>query len=364
MASGDKFAAGAQGAGFYSASGNVVKGTGATITIPEMFVNIGGNGKGYMIAAAANMNPLTAANRDNSFTAFAVGQNYCGYACPVAGSAVAKVVFSINSTYPNGYSASTSRKITGFHYGRVRAVDSNNFPINTSNAVYGAGWKTNVADGIVWNSVWCLMNKPKCGADPTGLAKVGGIWVGIYKVSQASAPTVTGNKLVAGLGQSAYNAVPLSGTEGLSGDNFNELAKRSNMRLLTLAEWRQAAEGSPQGEDANNTYAWAATGNTARKETGYVSLAISAYNIVDCVGNLFEWLGTYSNRHDSTSWAWINFESGAEVGQGYLPNSTGLVQYLAGASWASGLLGGSRAVYVNRGPWGVAANYGSRFGCD
>lgn len=362
MASGDKFAVGAQAAGFYAASSNIVKGAGDTITIPQGMVNIGGNGKGYVMAAVANLDPTNVANRDNSFSAFAVGQNYYIYACQQAGTAAAKILVSINSTYPNGYSASTSRKIGGFHYGRVRAVDGNNFPINGSSAVYGSGWKANVANGIVWNSVWCLQNRPKC--DPTGMAKVGRLWVDIYLVAQDIAPSVSNYKLVAGSGKSAYNSTPLSGTEGLSGDNFNELAKRTGKRLLTLDEWRQVAEGSPQGEDGNNTNAWAATSNVARNPTGGVANAISAHNIVDCVGNLWEWLATYSNDYSSVAWQWANPESAGEVGKYYIPNAGGLIQYLAGGYWSNGVVAGSRAVNVNNYPWNVNTNIGSRFACD
>jgi formylglycine-generating enzyme required for sulfatase activity len=169
---------------------------------------------------------------------------------------------------------------------------------------------------------------------------------------------------VAGLGKSAYNSTPLAGSENLSGDNFNELAKRAGKRLLTLAEWRQAAEGSPQGEDGNNTNAWAATTNSARHATGTVQYAISAHNIMDCVGNLWEWLAEYIGDYTSVSWAWVNFESGAELGQGYLPNSSGVKQVMAGGGWAFGVIAGSRAVYLDTYPWYVSSAFGARFACD
>ena len=360
MASGDLSVVAAHAVGFYSASGIYAKGTGDTINIPEGYINIGGNGHGYVIDAVSNFNPLTAGNNDETFSSFSVGQNYFCYACQQA-TGIAKIIFSLNSTYPDGYTADNSRKVGWFHYGRVRTINDDNVPINTSEEPYGSGWKTNVSNGIVPNAVCCLLNRPSSGN--TGLAKVGKQWVYIYLASQLVAPSVSNYKLIAGSAKSAYNATPLSGTEGLSGSNFNELSTRTDERLLTLDEWYKAAEGSPQGEDGNNTYAWAATTNTGRTATGTVAYAISAYNIVDCVGNLWEWLATYSNRSDSTSWAWVNPEPGGEVGQLYLPYQYGIVQYIAGGDWNNGLRGGSRCVILSNSPWDVGASSGCRFAC-
>ena len=361
MATGDLSVVAAHAAGFYSASGIYSKGTGDTVNIPEGYINIGGNGHGYVIEAVTNFNPLTAGNNDETFSSFAVGQNYFCYACQQS-TGIAKIIFSINSTYPDGYTADNSRKVGWFHYGRVRAVNDDNVPINTSEEPYGSGWKTNVSNGIVPNAVCCLLNRPSSGN--VGLAKVGNQWVYIYLASQNIAPSISNYKLAAGSAKSAYNATPLSGTEGLSGYNFNELAKRTNEHLLTYDDWCQASEGSPQGEDGNNTYAYAATANTGRAATGSVEYAISAYNIVDCVGNLWEWLATYSNNHSTTSWGWVNPESGGELGQLYLPNSTGLAQWITGGSWNNGLIDGSQCVSLNSCPWNVNTTFGCRFKCD
>ena len=43
----------------------------------------------------------------------AAGRDYCIYACSQAGSLVFRT--SLNTTYPSGFSATTSRKIGGFH---------------------------------------------------------------------------------------------------------------------------------------------------------------------------------------------------------------------------------------------------------
>ncbi len=59
--------------------------------------------------------------------------------------------------------------------------------------------------------------------------------------------------------QSKYNANPITGTEGLNWYIANEKARRVGKRLPTYAEFCQAAAGSPEGQDGNNTYAWSAT---------------------------------------------------------------------------------------------------------
>lgn len=355
MAAGDKIVIAAQGAGFYGASGNISKGTGDTISLPEGLINIGGNGKGYAMQAQASFNPLTAGNNDGSFAAFAVGQNYYIYACQQA-SGIAKIIVSINSTYPTGYTASNSRKIGGFHYGRVRNS------ITVADVTNGA---------VVHNSVWDLINRPICS--PDGMAYNGnGAWVDIYKPSIGEALAFangSGSPLTAGTAKSAYNAVPLTGTEGLNGYNWLELARMSGKRLLSKGERLQAAHGSPQGNNADNVNAWSMTTNTGRANTGSVVNAISLLNIVDCVGNVWEWLDEFLVRWDDTGaagqiWGWKDPMAGMGVGQLNMIDEQALVQVIAGGPWDHGVYTGSRCVRLSFYPWLVGTDIGSRFACD
>lgn len=347
----------AQAAGFSFFAGNIAKGTGDTISVPEGMVNIGGNGKGYLLEAQSSINPLTAANRDSSFTAFALAQNYYVYACQQASGKV-KILFSINSTYPAGtsydgtaYSASNTRKIGGFHYGRVR----NSFTV--ADVTNGA---------IVPNSVWDLANRPSC--DPAGMVRVGNIWVDIYLASVNAAITFSagnGSPTTAGSTKSAYNATPLTGTEGLSGYSFNELAMRTGKRMLSMNEWLAAAHGSPQGNNGDNVNAWSATTNGGRAATGSVVNAISISNAVDCVGNVLEWLDEYTIRRDvAGAWAWQDVMSGQGVGQLYMYSNVDLVQIISGGHWGNGAHAGSRCVNLYSYPWDVNPSIGSRFACD
>lgn len=356
----------ANAAGFVSLMGEIEKGTGDTLNLPAGQINIGGNNEGYLLNAQTDFDPVLAANRDTSFTALALGDDIYLYAVQDA-SGVAKIVASKNSTVPTGYTASNSRKLGGFHFGRVRVVDANGTPIDGASAVYGADvttpWEANVTNGaIVPNSCWDLANRPTC--DPTGMAKVGKIWVDIYLASSNVAPVVTSGKLSAGSSQSAYSATPLTGTESLNQYHFNELAQRTGKRLLSLNEWNQCSEGSPQGNNGDNVNAWSATTNTGRTTTGTVTNAISASNIVDCVGNVWEWLDELMNKPTGASPAYYDAMPGQGVGQLYMYGATDLVAVIAGGRWSNGVIAGSRAVDLSVYPWLVFASTSSRFACD
>jgi len=315
-----------------------------------------------------------------------VGGDYFIYLC-LSGSDPVLVV-SKNATYPNGFNANNSRKIGGFHYGTIRKVTPEGnglwIPVDSNGVKFGSSgikWQDNVTLGVIPNSLWDLKNRPKTISG--GFAKVGGIWVGIYEASQKAAITflnsVNGLHVASGELQSKYGQYPITGTEGMNQFTFNELARLSELRLLNFSEWLAAAFGSPQGEDGNNNYAWSKTTNTARTRTGCqvnpttgeydISIngvkpyAVSAYNIVDCAGNVEEWLSDYSIRQDSTAWGWKNV-LGAGMGQAYLPNNEGIIAFRAGGHWYYGVCCGPRTVTLAYFPWSVNTNNGSRLACD
>ncbi len=324
-------------------------GSGTTLTSPgRMAVNI--NGEGYYLSSSSSISLGTAANWDSTATDYTVEANRIGkdfyvYACAPTSGSVPVLKLSANATVPTGYTSGTSRKVAGFHYGYVR------------NSITVA----DVSTGIVPNSVWDQIFRPKCS--PEGMVYVGaGLWVDIYLVSADEAIVFSngnGSPLTAGTGKSAYGAVPLTGMEGLSGYNFVELARRSGKRLLTYAEWLQAAHGHPAGNQyAGNTTTRGTTGENA--SIGSISLA----NVVDCARKCYQWLGEYTIKQDTTSWAWQTPMAGMNVGNLYLPNSSGISQFLAGGNWGSGSIAGPRAVALHSYPWGVDSVCGSRFACD
>ena len=319
--------------------------------------------------------------------AYKVGTDYFIYLCLQGSDPV--IVVSENSTYPTGFNANNSRKIGGFHYGVIRKVTPEGgglwVPIDSNGVKFGATgikWQDNVTVGIVPNSLWDLKNKPRVSFG--GLVKVGGIWISVYQASVKAAITylsgTNGLHVASGELQSKYGQLPVTGTEGMNQYTFNEIAMLSGMRLPFYAEWLAAAFGSPQGEDGNNNYGWTATSNGARARTGnrvnnttglydtaagVKPFAISAYNVVDCAGNVQEWLADYAPRYDagSGSWDWQN-QLGAGMGKYYGWKTDGLSALLAGGNWAGGAGCGPRTVVLNYNPWYVHSSGGARLACD
>jgi len=256
-------------------------------------------------------------------------------------------IISANSTYPtsHGCNANNTRKIGGFHYGYERVSITVN----------------DVRVAIVPNSVWDLKHRPKCS--PEGMVYLGGgVWVDIYLASVNEAITFNGGNgypLLTGTAKSVYGATPLTGIEGLSGYNFIELARRSGKRLLSYSEWLAAAHGHPAGNQfAGNTSSRGTTGEDANLG------AISFANVVNCCRKIWQWLDEFTIEQASTSYAWQNPMSGMNVGQLYLPNGSGLRQFIAGGDWGDDAYSGSRTVALSYCPWSVNTAIGSRFACD
>jgi hypothetical protein len=327
------------------------------------------------------INPLTVLDQGSSFTP---GTDYFVYLC-MTGSGDPEIVVSENNTFPQGFTASNSRKIGGFHYGHIRVVDETWTPIDSTGVKYGSGgtiWQNNVVLGIIPNSVWDLKNRPKTLFG--GLVKVGNIWMSIYQASVKSTITFMGGtnglSVSGGELQSLYGQLPATGTEGCNQYNFVELAFRQGMRLPRYQEWLAAAIGNPQGEDGADNYGWTKTTNTARTRTGCAvnpstgahdgnsgikKFAVSAYNCADMIGNVWEWLSDYSPRYDAGTgtWGWQD-QLGAGMGQVYAWKADGLSALIAGGNWHSGVHCGPRAVNLYNQPWGVDTGVGSRLACD
>jgi hypothetical protein len=342
----------------------------------SMFLlNSGGTYKPYQVKTDDLV--LTVADLDTG-TAFVFGSDYYVYLCDDGLDGVFKI--SLNATYPSGYTADNSRKIGGFHYGMIRRVNSNYVPVDSNGTLFGTAWKTYTAIGIIQNSVWDLKNRPICS--PEGMVKIdANFWADIYLSSAAEAisfqTATNGLHVAGGKLQSKFGGTPVTGTEGCNQYNFNELAMRSGKRLPRFAEWLQAAYGNPEGEDAADNYGWTKTANTGRYPTGcslnasgiYVEggsvkpYAVSAKNICDAIGNVYEWQADYCIRQDSTSWAWQDVP-GAGMGDIYAPNNVGLTAFIAGGDWSEGAHCGARTVRLIIYPWGVGTSIGCRLACD
>jgi hypothetical protein len=315
---------------------------------------------------------------------YEVGTDYFIYLC-LQGAEVL-IVVSKNATFPNGFNANNSRKIGGFHYGAIRKVTPEGdlwVPIDSNGVKFGSSgtkWQDNVTLGIIPNSVWDLQNRPRILFG--GLAKIGSLWLSIYQASVKSPITFMGGTnglhISAGALQSKYGQLPVTGTEGCNQYNFNELARFSGMRLPIYDEWLLGAFGSPEGTDSGNNYGWTATGNTARTRTGCMvnpssgayditngikPYAISAFNLCDCTGNVWEWLSDTAIRLDSTSYGWYDV-LGEGMGSMYGPNQYNPMKPIAGGSWSDGAHCGPRAVNLSSYAWFVYTGFGARLACD
>lgn len=349
MASGDKIIIPAQAAGFVSLFGQIEKGAGDTLNLPEGMVNIGGNSKGYLLESVTGWNP--ASNSDGGFSSLALGDDICVYAVQ-DGSGIAQWVASKNSTVPIGYTADNSRKIGGFHYGRWRPLSER----------YSVSFVPSVQ--IVPTSVWDLGHRPKC--DPTGMVEVipGRLWADIYLNSedgQAWPNTVP---------LSRYNATPLTGTEGYSRYlDLPRLLANAGKRLPTVAEFYVYADGAPQGNDGNNDTAWSATSNSGRTQTGAVAKAVSATGVVDAVGNVWDPCADIYDVGDVSSapytWDRAIVENGkdASIPRGEIYHVRWRL-FFAGGRFDYGAQCGARCVNSSNSPENVNAGVGLRGVCD
>lgn len=317
---------------FFDMRGTTSKGTGDVVLVPALALRIDRQN-----LKKETETSLTISNNDGSFSSWAVGTDYYIYACRPNEGAEPTLLLSVNSTYPNGYSANNSRKIGGFHYGIVRTGPN----------------PGDVEEGIVPNSVWDLKNRPRCS--PEGMVKVGNIWVDIYLASDDGHGGI----------KSAYNATPLTGTEWLNWYSFVGRAAKVGKRLMTYAEWCAAAQGSPQGLNDSNENAWTKTTNTGRNPTGIIPNATSIYNVRDCAGNVYEWLDEMTCcATDSTTFVWYDVMPGQGYGQVYMQNEESLIAMRTGGGWDSGVRAGSRAVALSDCPWRVLSGGGARAACD
>lgn len=340
----------------------VASGAGEVTVQGDCIIAIAGGGVFKTAASVLNANNLDVGT-------FQVGKDYYIYLCDTGGTEDEKYMISLNSTFPAGYNAINSRKIGGFHYGKNRRTNSRMQPVNTAGETYGAGWESTVFDGIVPRSVWTLAHRPKCS--PEGMVYLGGgLWVDIYISSDNGA---------GGL-QSAYDATPMTGTEGMSCYTFNEKALAVGKRLLTYPEWLQAAVGSPEGLPDSNTNAWSATTNTFRTTTGKAAFAVSSIGCRDCVGNVWEWTASTATRAEHAikadnghgaavagnygKWGWNTtspFPGYGNINQFY---DYSLVNLVAGGCWGDGVCAGARAVKCGYYTWDINVHFGARLGCD
>lgn len=345
----------AQGAGHFQLMGSIVASGALRLDVPEGILNIGGNGKGYVLDPLTDWDPTAVANQDGSLDALALGDDVYLYAVQ-GDDGRAGLIASTNITVPGGYTADNSRKIGGFHYGRVRTVAQR----------YDTGIIP--ATQIVPNSVWDLQHRPTC--DPTGMVEVvpGKLWVDIYLASEGSGVWPENIPV------SRYGVAPIK-DDIYARVDFHLLARNAGKRIPTAEEFLTYAEGAPQGNAANNDTAWSATTNTGPTNTGAVAKAVSMFNVVDAAGNLWEWLDDHYDLglENRTAWSTDIVNVGKDAafarGQTYTyvygaSDTSSWRSFIGGGRFDDGVSCGSRCLSSSANPWYAHGHVGLRCVCD
>ena len=228
-----------------------------TITIPARTqVNI--NNKGYISLSDVTLslnNFVTAANRK--------GKDLYIYACAPTSGIEPVFVISLNSTVPDGYTATNSRKIGGFH---CLCAD-----VGTISGHTLSGY---VAGDILPLSVWDLLHRPV--SDPEGMVYVLGRWYDIYLASY------NGSKLV-----SVYGGTTADGTSSppFHGERFVEYFGKVNKRPISRDEFCVIAKGSNEN---TNIYGSSDPNTTGGHKDTNNRRMISNYGLEDCCGALWQ----------------------------------------------------------------------------
>ena len=290
-------------------------------------------------------------------SSFGAGKNYYIYLCSTSPLSGASLVVSLNSTYPDGWSATSSRKIGGFHTECANVGSISGHPLS--------GW---TAGDILPGSFWTLKFRPTC--DPEGFVYVDGLgkWVSIYFLSY------TNSKLV-----STYGGTVADGESSTKfhGFKFIEEMGKVGMRLPTWDEFNVFAKGSNEG---TNIYGSADPTTTGGHKDTNSRRMVSNYGLEDCCGMQWQWCsntGTQANTAThNTGEQWINYGGGTgidfwsddwswntdvdgttkygQVGGAFL------VRLLAGGSWGDGAACGSRSAYCLNGASSHAGGFGAR----
>lgn len=271
------------------------------------------------------------ANLDTG-TTLSAGKDYYIYVCDDGGD-TASLVVSLNSTYPNGYTADSSRKIGGFHTLCADAGTIDGHPLS--------GY---VAGEILPESIWCLTHRPTCNPEGMRWCEEAQIWKDIYLMSGTGEDTA-----------SAYGAT-ITDTRNWMDivDDLGAVGKR----LMTDHEFQLAADAANQ---ETNIVGSADPGTTG----GHVDTAgrrmISNGGDEDDCGVVWQWLLDQSYRGDGT-WGYSMEDLPGDKGSVNKQGAYGDVKLLAGGGWNNGTDCGSRARIACSFRWATNAVIGAR-GC-
>ena len=264
------------------------------------------------------------------------GKDYYVYACDDDGTLAWTV--SLASTYPAGYTASTSRKLAGFH-----TLCAN---VGTISGHTLTGY---LANDILPASLWDLRHRASNGNNE-GLVYDAGIqkWVMIYLASGT------------GVNTTSVNLGTISDTRNWM--DFCDDGAAIGMQLPTDHEFQSLAMGSNEETNIAGSADPVTTGehiDTAGRRM------ISNIGCEDCAGVMRQWLLDQSWRADGLPdtgdpvFGWENLPGGR--GSLYKQGSYGDVKLLAGVYWSRGATCGSRGRHASYSRWSAHSSLGARF---
>ncbi len=363
-----------RGSYYYRSSRWLAKSESARTTIvPPPLIEAEVNGTVYRVSALADIDISNSSAWDTtSGTDYTVASNRAGmdfyiYACEPSSGSVPDLVLSANSTVPDGYTASNSRKIGGFHclcadvatdtYDYVNSSDDLELvdELYESHSVSGTQhWLEGYVEGdILPASIWDLVHRPR--SRPEGMVYDPGadLWVDIYLASW------DGSRLV-----SAYGATIADGesTPAFHKAKFGQHFARQKKRLPIHDEFQSLSLGSPQGV---NIAGDSDPGTTGGHDASDGKRIVSLIGAEDATGVLWQW-GNGQASASRSSWGnGYTSEDDNVAGEDYSnPNRPRF-----GGHWGHGAVCGSRGatwkhsalyLYSNVGARGVAEPYGGR----
>lgn len=318
-------------------------GSKSSIIVPSyLTVNIGN--QGYVHNGDRTIDITQPASWDDATLADAAnrkGKDFYIYACrPADGTSVPHLILSANSTVPNGYTATNSRKIGGFH---CLCADVGTISDNLMSG-YSAG-------DIIPTTLWDLKHRPV--SPPEGMFYANGRWFDIYLCSW------DGSKLV-----SKYNAVVADGesTKRFSGIGFAEELAKIGKHLPSYDDFVHFAKGVPELLNIKGSADPNTTGGHVNTDNQRI---ISSYGAEDVAGVQWQFLSDLFGSDFSSNWnhdsVYNNRNLGIDVDRGSCYGG-GLRRLLAGGLWVDGSNCGSRAANVDSWAavaWGNLAARGS-----
>ena len=262
------------------------------------------------------------------------GKDYYVYVCDNE-DGTCTILGSLASTYPAGYTADSSRKISGFHTLCVSVGTVSGHPLT--------GY---VAGDILPQSVWCLNHRSEGQQEGHVYDPSAHFWCGIYLPSGTGSTTA-----------SVYGGT-ITDTRTYF-EHVDDLAAVGDT-LLDENIFQSVSAGSNEETNITGSADPVTTG-------GHVDTAgrrmISNIGVEDCCGAKWQWTSTPSARlDDGTAGIYVDLPGGKGSFYTYGTNGYGNTRLLAGGAWNNGTNCGSRSRNANNYPWGAGSNVAGR-GC-